>query len=56
MITQLAKIHIDKASEARKLYREDIIRPNCYSVDMQKVLIIPKLTTKEKRDHRQKQK
>ena len=42
-----AKIHIDKASEARKLYREDIIRPNCYSVDMQKVLIIPKLTTKE---------
>ena len=39
--------HLQKASNARECYRNDITKPNVYAVDMQKVIIIPKLTTKE---------
>ena len=39
--------HLEKAKLARECYRSDIKQPNVYAVDMQKVIIIPKLTTKE---------
>ena len=39
--------HITKATNARKKYRKDIKLPNVFCVDMQQVIIIPKLTTKE---------
>ena len=32
---------------AREEYRKDMDSPHCYSVDMQKILLLPKLTTKE---------
>ena len=39
--------HLAKASIARELYREDMKQANCCCVDMQKVIILPKLTSKE---------
>ena len=39
--------HLQKAKSARQKYREDMQQPNAYAVDMQKVILIPKLTTKE---------
>ena len=39
--------HVRRANTARDMYRDDMQNDNSYSVDMQKVLILPKLTTKE---------
>ena len=39
--------HKQKASKAREKYQEDMAQSGSYSVDMQKVIILPKLTTKE---------
>ena len=39
--------HLQKAKSARQKYREDMQQPNAYAMDMQKVILIPKLTTKE---------
>ena len=42
-----AERHLKKASAARDKYRKDSELDNFYSVDMQKVIILPKLTRKE---------
>ena len=39
--------HLQSAKIARHKYKEDMEKPNSYAVDMQKVMLIPKLTTKE---------
>ena len=39
--------HLEKAKSAREHYRNDMERSNVYSADMQKILLLPKLTTKE---------
>ena len=46
-LCQRSEIHLKKASEAREHYRKDMKENNCFCVDMQKVIILPKLTTKE---------
>ena len=42
-----AVLHKAKAAIARKNYQNDMKEPGTYAVDMQKVIILPKLTTKE---------
>ena len=46
-ICQASTIHQQKAKVARHKYREEMSQENAYAVDMQKVILIPKLTTKE---------
>ena len=46
-ICRQQEIHLNKVKVARDLYTSDMQNDHVYSVDMQKVIIIPKLTTKE---------
>ena len=40
-------VHAEKTRKAREAYQKDMESENCFSVDMQKVMLIPKLTSKE---------
>ena len=46
-ICQDAELHAQKTRKARESYQRDMELDNGFSVDMQKVMLVPKLTSKE---------